>query len=641
MHSLIANLAVKRLAVLTCALLLSLFAAGCHRNNLTSGYGIGWVTLTTEQSEFTSYMVTVDSVTLVGKNVGTITAVGLPETVDFTKISNVAELWEGASIPNDTYTQATITVDYSSANISLLLNGKPVKATVVDPTGATPTTIAVTVNLDPVNSLVITPTYATTSAVPLALDFDMALSTTITVNATAGTVKAVVAPYFTVATSAMNQKPIRIRGPLVNTDVNLGTYSIFVRPFFDEVNSAGTLSLFSNASTVFTLDGSVYTGSSAGVAAMSQASTGSTMTSTLATFKPTKTPSATAGIFTPIYVVAGSTLEDFYTQGIEGEVIARSGDTLTIRGSTYINNAAETVLFQESPDNIIKIGPLTQVTRDGVPSLAGLNYNSIAVGQHIIARGQVTSVSSAGVITLDASAATATNTGSVRLMNTELYGSLVSAGSGTLTMNLQNINQYPASVYNFAGNGATTPSAASFVVNTGALPLGVTTPGDPLLIDGYVSPFGSAPPDFEALTAPATSAAPARLVAYWSGTGTSKPFSTLNASGFVLDLTNTSLESAYIYIGQEALYLKFQPANMQVLAMPPPANTTGLPAVFLPLFSIGNTLKNVSVYNTWGTLEALLAGSTLTTTPLLRLDARGSYDPATNTFTAETINFLN
>lgn len=639
MHSLIANLAPKRLA-LYCALTLALLGVGCHRNNLTSGYGIGWVTLTTEGNNYTSYLVNVESVALVGKNVGTVTAVALPETVDFTKLTNVAELWEGASIPNDTYTQAIVTLDYTNANISVLIDGKPVKATVTDPTGATPTTISVTVNLDPNNSLVIVPTYATTAAVPLALDFDMTLSSTLTVNAAKGTANVVVAPYFTVATNSMNQKPIRIRGPLVNTDVTLGTYSIFVRPFFDEVNSAGTLSLFADANTIFTLDGSVYSGSSTGVPAMSQASTGSTMTMSLTTFKPTKTPAATAGIFTPIYVVAGSTLEDFYTQGIEGEVIARSGDTLTVRGSTYVNNAAETVIFQESPDNIVKVGPLTQVTRDGVASTSGLNYNSIAVGQHIIARGQVTAVSSAGQITLDSSAATATNTGSVRLMNTELYGSLLSTGSGTLSMNVAFFNQYPASVYNFAGNGTTAPVPSDFLVNTGALPLGVTTPGDPLLIDGYVSPFGSAPPDFEAVTAPAESAAPARLNVYWTGTGTSKPFATLNGSGFVLDLNNASLQSAYIYIGQESLDLKFQAPNMQILAMPPPANNTGLPAVFLPLFSIGSTLKNVSVYNTWGTLEALLAGSTLTTTPLVRLDARGTYDRATNTFTAETINFL-
>jgi len=33
-------------------------------------------------------------------------------------------------------------------------------------------------------------------------------------------------------------------------------------------------------------------------------------------------------------VVAGATLEDYYTSGLEGDVIARSGNTLTVRGAT-------------------------------------------------------------------------------------------------------------------------------------------------------------------------------------------------------------------------------------------------------------------------------------------------------------------
>ena len=66
--------------------------AGCHNNYLTSGYGIAWVTMTAEPSDFTSYIVTVDSVTLTGQTVGVISASSTPEIVDFTKLGNVAEL---------------------------------------------------------------------------------------------------------------------------------------------------------------------------------------------------------------------------------------------------------------------------------------------------------------------------------------------------------------------------------------------------------------------------------------------------------------------------------------------------------------------------------------------------------------------
>ena len=79
-----------------------MIAAGCHGNNNDSGYGIGWVTLTDTPGDFTSYIVNVDSVVLNGKTVGAITALATVETVDFTKLKNISELWGSASIPNDT-----------------------------------------------------------------------------------------------------------------------------------------------------------------------------------------------------------------------------------------------------------------------------------------------------------------------------------------------------------------------------------------------------------------------------------------------------------------------------------------------------------------------------------------------------------
>ena len=47
-----------------------------------------------------------------------------------------------------------------------------------------------------------------------------------------------------------------------------------------------------------------------------------------------------------MYVVAGSTLEDQYTEGISGDVIARNGNTLTLQGSTLILNTADHVRLE-------------------------------------------------------------------------------------------------------------------------------------------------------------------------------------------------------------------------------------------------------------------------------------------------------
>jgi hypothetical protein len=494
-HSSFKKKTANRLVALLGACAFGLIAAGCHHNNLDSGFGVAWTTLTTtdDAGQFTSYLVTIDSVVLVGQLNGAVSAIAVPETVDFARLTNLSELWATASLPVDTYTSAIITMDYTSAQISVLVNGAPVKVTVVDPSGVVPTTIAVTVSLDPQNGLALQPTFATSNALRLAINYDMTASNKVDLTTSPPTLT--VKPFMSIATTAADNKLIRVRGPLINSSISTGTYTVVVRPFFDEVNSLGIDTIFNDANTVYTFGGVTYVGA-AGLTALSQASAGSTETAAFTTFEPTPTPAAgvNAGIFHSVYVVAGGTLEDFFTDGMEGDVIARSGNTLTIRGGTLTANAAQVIQYEDL-DSQVLIGPSTIVTADGVSTLGALDYNSIAVGQHITARG-LYSLSAAGVTILDSTGASSTDTGSVRLQSTELFGSLNSLASGSLQLKLQAIENYPASVYDFAGNGvgaAQDPVAANFAVNTGTLTLPTAAPGDPLWIDGYLAPFGAAP----------------------------------------------------------------------------------------------------------------------------------------------------
>jgi hypothetical protein len=623
----------------------AVFAAGCHHNNYTSGYGIGWVTLSDTPGDFTSYTVNVNSVTLTGKVTGVITAVAAVETVDFTKLNNISELWSAASIPNDTYTKASIVLDYTNANISVMVNGVPTKAKVVDATGAAVTTRTINVTLDSTNPLVIQPTYASSSALRLAIDFNLAASTVVNLATSPPTVT--VMPFMTAATSAPDTKPVRVRGPLINSSVGLGTYTVYVRPFFDEVNSLGTLSIFNDANTVYTINGTTYVGTP-GINALSQTSAGTTMTAAYTTYQPTATLNATvtAGKFNSTFVVAGSTLEDFYTQGLEGDVIARSGNTLTLRGSTLqFNNGTSQY---NNADAVVLLGPGTVVTADDNTTLTGLNYRSISVGQHIIARG-IYQLPASGVVTLDATSSSTANPGSVRLVSTELWGSLVSSAPGSVVLNLQTIDNWPVSNYNFTGNGAGAVTPASFAVNTGslAIPAGVAA-GNPLWIDGITTPFGSAPPNFNAFTINAELSVPARLQVDWTSTGTTAPFATLTNTGLTIDLANANLTSAVIRIGSESIDLK-APTSVSPLIVPqvPPPATAGLPAVFLPLFAIGGptpattNTTGITVYNTFSTFVTQLPTSIVAATPALHFVATGVYNRGSNTFTASSIDVVN
>jgi hypothetical protein len=646
-HSSFKFKAAGRLAVLLSACAFGLIAAGCHHNNLDSGFGVAWTTLATsdDRGQFTSYLVTIDSVVLVGKLNGAISAVAVPETVDFTKLTNLSELWATASLPVDTYTSAIITLDYTNAQISVMVNGAPVKVSIVDPSGVVPTTVAVTVNFDTANQLTLQPTLDTSNALRLAINYDITASNK--VDLTASPPKLTVKPFLSVSTAASDNKLIRVRGPLINSSVNSGTYTVVVRPFFDEVNSLGTNTLFNDANTVYTLGGQTLVGA-AGLKALSQTSAGSTETAAFTQFQPTPSPGTgiNAGSFHSVYVVAGGTLEDFFTDGMEGDVIARSGNTLTVRGGTLFANAAQVIQY-ENLDSQVIIGPSTLVTADGVSTLGSLDFNSIAVGQHITARG-LYSLSSAGVTILDSTGAAATDTGSVRIQSTELTGSVTASASGSLQMSLQGIESWPASVYNFAGNGvsaAQDPTAANFVVNTGALTLPTLAVGDPVWVDGFVSPFGSGPPDFLAQSVRAEPSVPATLAVAWTGSGTAAPFATLTSTGLSIDLTNAAFGSGQLRIGAETIDITTLGGSPTIVpaAAVPAAN--GLP-LFVPVFSVGagaiseSAGTSIQSFNGFGPFVTQLTTTFATPTPATQLVARGLYDRASNTFTASSIDVV-
>ena len=381
------------------------------------------------------------------------------------------------------------------------------------------------------------------------------------------------------------------------------------------------------------------------------------MTAAYCTFQPTPTTvsTITAGIFNTTYVIAGSTLEDFYTDGLEGDVIARNGNVLTLRGATLFANSAQIVQYEDA-DSLVTLAPATLVTADGTSTLPNLNYNSVSVGQHITARG-LYSLGANNIVLLDSTGNSSTNTGSVRLESTEMFGPLVSSAAGGLVMNLQNINNWPVSNYNFAGNGASAaqdPVAASYAVNSGTLalpvgPNGVTplAPGDPIWTDGFTSPFGTAPPDFLAQSVNAQQTVAATMIVSWTGTGTAAPFTTLTDSGLSIDVTNATFGSGAIRIGAQSIDITTLSAMPPLTIVPAAAvpASNGLP-LFTPRFSVGPGAINgvatnpIQSFNSFAAFVAQLDTTFAVPTPATKFTARGFYNAATNIFTASNIDVV-
>jgi hypothetical protein len=666
----------KLLAALLCAA--AVFAAGCHGPSNISYYGIAWISVTDEPGDYAAYIVNIDAITLTRSDGVVVAAAGTPERVDLTQVKNYSELWSAESIPDGTYVSATITMDYTDADISVIVDGVPqAAATLVDyytPT-TTPTTYSITVNFDAAHQPTITPTYASTSAVLISLDFDLAASGYVDLSTTPATVH--VRPIVSVGMLAPDTKLIRVRGPLINSSTNVDTYTVDIRPFYDEANNLGTVTLFNQPSTVFTLNGQSYVGNS-GLAALSVLSAGITMTAGFTTFQPDYNPlnGATAGRFNLAYVVAGSTLEDTYTNGVSGDVVARDGNTLTLQGATLILNTADTFEF-ENVNTQVLLGSGTIVTADDNSDLTNLGIDSIAVGQHITARGTYTTLGPPAV--LDATGTTSQNTGSVRLQPSQVWGTLVSSTSGTATLDAQYINDWPVSDFTFTGNGATAPSPSAFVVNTAltGLPADVVA-GDPLWLSGYLAPFGTAPPDFTAFSAndqlgvqvagaavasglPTTPGngicgtgsqvcIPALLSVIWNPADkVSAPFTSVSAAGFTVNPSASGVLQAVIRIGPELIDLTSSSVTSPMVV------ATSLPAtnIFAPRFMVGNPVTATSTatipvttvvafdtYSNMADFVTTLQSGLSATTPALQLAARGVYDATTNTFTATSIDFV-
>ena len=682
----------KAASALVCAA--AIFGAGCHGPNNISDFGIAWVSVTAEPApQYASYVVTIDSITLTRSDNTVYTAVATPELVDLTQINNFAELWSSGAIPNGTYIAATITLDYTTAEIAIRKGDVAVPCTlgvatsgsgcgVLDAaTKATPTTYALTVVFDPANQPTITPTFASTSAALMTVDIDLPGSGYIDTSTATPTVY--VRPYMTIGHQPSDTKLIRVRGPLANSSVNVDTYTAFIRPFYDEANNLGQITLFNQPTTIYTLNGVSYLGN-AGLNALSVLSAGSTMTAGFTTFQPDYNPlnGAYAGRFNLQYVVAGSTLEDIYTNGISGDVIARDGDMLTLRGATLIFTTDDTFGYSTA-DCQVQLGAGTLVTADDNSVLKNLTPSSIAVGDHITARGiyfaapagQTCGVALFGqAVYLNSTGTTAQNTGSVRLQQVESFGTLVSSAAGSLVMDLTSIDYWPVAAYNFAGNGATTPVPATFSVNTEGLTLPAdTAPGDPIWLSGYASYFGEAPPDYLSFalnnelsvqtaggslggavpTTPGSGGCgvgsqvcdPAVLSVNW-GAGTTTPFTSINGQAFIIDLANTKIISATIQIGSETILMSSLPSSPPVVP-----TTLANTETFAPRYSWGNPVTssatesqptsttNLKISSVFSDFASGAATSLSTTDPAVQLVARGIYDRATNTFTATAIDF--
>ena len=585
--------------------------AGCGGKS-TSAPGTPVITLSDTSGDFAAYRVGISSITLTNTSGAIVAPLLSAESVDLAALTDLSELLEVPAVPSGTYKSATLTLDYTSASIWVNVNGQAVAATAVSSTGTAMTTGSLTITFDPDHPLVITRGESTR----LAIDIDLAASNSINTSTTTPTVT--VRPFLVMTPAPADATVIRARGLFVTVQSGSG-YVMNVRPLTDLVSALGAVTVSTNAQTYFNINGVAYTGA-AGLTAMASL--------------PQNTPTAAYGTLgdlsgitpgfhaTAVYV--GTSLESPLADHIRGVVSARSGNTLTVRGATLVTRFGVVAIRNAT----VTLGSATVVSEDGVAA-SGLTPLSVSVGQQLDVSGQ-SAFDTSGNLTMDATA------GQVRLASTRIWGTLNSATAGSASLDVLSLGNFAPAGFNFAGTGTTAANPSAYVVNTGSLDESATAAGTLLQVDGIVTAFGSAPPDFTATAITAGTATEQRLVVEWINGGTSAPFLSDSSAGVVVDLNNANLGTIHeIRTGPAALDLK----ALSSFPASPLITTVGADQSKLQL-AIGRAglSTGVSVFNSISGFAAALSSTFNGTNKIYRLVAVGQYNIGTNTFVASRIS---
>jgi len=584
----------------------------------TGSCGSTVLTLTDAAGDFLSYIVTLTSLQLQTASGASVETLPASTQVDFTKLVDLTEVISAGQIPAADYVSAQLTLDYAKAQITAQdANGNPVTLSPVDAKGNPLTgTLTVSVQLDNTNQLVITPG----NTGRLAFDFNLAASNM--VNLTAMTVQ--VAPTLVATVVPSNTKQVRVRGQLASVSAAQNDFVLNVAPFSTQGATAGQVTAQVGATTTYQINGTAYVGS-AGLTALA-ALPANTMVAAFGSLMTGTTPT-----FTATNVLAGTSLQNSGKDKISGTVVARSQNSLTVRSATWTRADGD---FDFQPTNsTVTVGTNTSVTEEG--QMGTFTIANISVGQHIDAFGTATQGAN-GAVTLDATA------GLVQLDITQLWGTVTAMATGSLTLNLQSLDGLPASAFTFAGTGTNTASdavATAYVVNTGTLSQTPLAVGSPARLNGFVTPFGKAPPDFAAESLESFAAVTADLAVSWGkmGAGSATAFTGLTPTSTSLQLNLAGVGNLhFVKIGPELLDLTTLKTGPSIV---PDTATQNV------VFTIGHAGKlKAENFNTFAAFVTQLAtelGTTTTTPPTVDVVvAAGQYDSTTNTLTAQALAIL-
>ncbi len=567
------------------------------------------VGLTDADGDFVNYTVDILSIELETANGRTVETLPRRTRINFTDYVNLTEIVSARMVPPATYVAGTIRLDYSDAEIFVEADGESKEAVVMDMDGNVLGQTELKVRLSNRDQLRITKGRAAL----LQLDFDLDASHTVDIVPTPA--EATTEMFIVAEVSPVDEKEIRVRGLLDAVNVDEMTYVVRLRPFHDRAGDHGRLRVQVTDQTEFEVDEELYTGAD-GLRALEAAGRG--------------TPTIAGGTlnvadreFTAALVLAGSSVPGFDRDAVVGNVIARDGNLLSVRGATLIPSD-RVAHFHD--DVVVEIGPDTKVFRDG-QHRRDLGIDAISIGQRVTIRGDAGSTitdSATPQILFDATQ------GAVRMHATRVSGVVNSVSPGQADITLHAIDRRRARVFDFSGTGSSPDvdaNPASYEIATGNLLLAAFAEGKPIVAIGFPSAFGMAPPDFHGRTVIDYTDVRSKLGFGWGSAGTTAPFAGISVAGLVVDIDNADLGSRH-HVIQGPVLIDLTAFDSDTTIVPTDRDRKA--------FYI-RTADSLRMYSDFADfiedLSARLDGATAARS----LHAVGKYDSDTNVFTAVKI----
>lgn len=571
--------------------------------------GTVMVALTDADGDFLNYTVDVLSLKLETANGRIVETLPNATRINFTDYVDLSELVTIATIPPATYVSGTISLDYTDSEVFVEADGASRETVVKDSSGNELTQTELKVHLSNRDQLVVR------RGLPalLQLDFDLDASHTVDIVPTPAT--AVSEQFILAEVAPVDEKNIRVRGPLVAVNADEMTYTVTLRPFHDRAGDFGRARIHVTDDTEFEVDEIVYFGVE-GLRALETAGTG--------------TPTVAQGTlnvaereFTANIVLAGSSVPGIDRDAVVGNVIKREGNFLTVRGATIVPTDLRAHFHD---DVVVEIGPDTRVFKDG-DRVSDLSIDAISIGQRVTIRGNQaipTTDAAAPQILFDATQ------GSVRMHVTHLSGIVNTVMPGQTDITLYSIDRRRAQIFDFSGTGPSQDLDAmieNYEVATGNLTLADFSAGKPVVAYGFPNTFGMAPPDFHGRTVIDYTDVRSALGVGWGAMGTTAPFLSIGPDGLLLDNQNEDIDQRH-FIKQGPVLIDLTALDSDTLIVP---RETDRRAFYI------KSADSLRMYSDFNDFVDDLAMSLNGATTARSMHTRGKYDVDSNVFTAYKI----